>query len=189
VASLASAGLVNQWISGLVVLYSRSFRIGDYVKAGDVEGFVTELGPLATKIRTIRREEITVPNAVMTSDKVINFTRLGGDEGAVLSVTLGIGYAVPWQHVEALLLRAAAATNGVRRTPSPRVFQWELTDFYVVHQLHVHLDHADQRTFVRSELNARILDTFMAAGVQIMTPHFEAQPERPVLPDPARVDS
>ncbi len=90
-ASLASAGLVKEWISGVVVLYSRSFRIGDYVKVGDVEGYVTEMGPLATKLHTIRMEEITVPNAVMTSDKLINYSRLGDEQGALLSVALAIG--------------------------------------------------------------------------------------------------
>src|SRR5262249_38113997 len=48
--SLASTGLVNQWISGLMLLYSRSFRIGDFIVVGAVEGFVTEMGPLATKL-------------------------------------------------------------------------------------------------------------------------------------------
>jgi small-conductance mechanosensitive channel len=179
--SLASAGLVNQWISGLVVLYSRSFRLGDYVRVGEIEGIITEMGPLAAKMRTIRREEVTIPNAVMTTDKLINFTRLGSEQGALLSVSLAIGYDVPWRQVEALLLQAAAATGGVRRKPVPRVLQWDLTDFYVQYQLHVYLEHADARATVRSDLNARILDAFTTAGVQIMTPHFESQPEKPVL--------
>ena len=179
--SLASAGLVNQWISGLVVLYSRSFRSGDYVRIGDTEGIITEVGPLAAKLRTIRREEVTIPNSVMTTNKLVNFTRLGQEQGALLSVSLAIGYDVPWRTVEALLLQAAVETSGVRRSPVPRVLQWELSDFYVQHQLHVYLDYADQRANVRSELNARILDVFMTAGVQIMTPHFESQPDKPVI--------
>lgn len=184
-ASLASAGLVNQWISGVVVLYSRSFRIGDYVKVGEVEGYVTEMGPLATKLHTIRREEITVPNAVMTSDKLINYSRLGDEQGALLSVSIAIGYDVPWRRVEALLLQAAAETEGVRRDPDPRVFRWELSDFSVLYQLHVRLVNAEHRATVRSALNSNILDSFMAAQVQIMTPHFEGQPDKPVVPDPS----
>jgi small-conductance mechanosensitive channel len=183
-ASLASAGLVNQWISGVVVLYSRSFRIGDYVKVGDVEGYVTEMGPLATKLHTIRREEITVPNAVVTSEKLINYSKLGDEQGAVLSVSLAIGYDVPWRLVEKLLLQAAARTEGVRREPSPRVLRWELTDFFVEYHLHIHLQNAEYRATVRSELNSHILDAFAAARVQIMTPHFEGQPEKPVIAPP-----
>lgn len=181
-ASLASAGLVNQWISGLVVLYSKSFRIGDYVKIGDVEGYVTEMGSLAIKLHTIRREEITVPNAVMTSDKLVNYSKLGDEQGALLSVSLQIGYDVPWRRVEALLLEAATRTEGVRDDPAPRVLRWELSDFSILYQLHVRLVSAEYRATVRSELNSNILDAFMRAQVQIMTPHFEGQPEKPVLP-------
>jgi small-conductance mechanosensitive channel len=183
-ASLASAGLVKEWISGVVVLYSRSFRIGDYVKVGDVEGYVTEMGPLATKLHTIRMEEITVPNAVMTSNKLINYSRLGDEQGALLSVAIAIGYDVPWRRVESLLLRAAEATDGVRSDPSPRVLRWELTDFFVQYQLHVRLVNAEHRATVRSALNSNILDAFNAANVQIMTPHFEGQPAKPVLAAP-----
>jgi small-conductance mechanosensitive channel len=173
---------VNQWISGVVVLYSRSFRIGDYVKIGSVEGYVTEMGPLATKLHTIRQEEITVPNSVMTSDNLVNYSKLGDEQGALLSVSLQIGYDVPWRRVEALLLEAAAKTEGVRRDPAPRVLRWELSDFSVLYQLHVRLENAEYRATVRSELNSNILDAFMTAQVQIMTPHFEGQPDKPVLP-------
>jgi small-conductance mechanosensitive channel len=180
-ASLASAGLMNQWISGLVVLYARSFRIGDYVRIGETEGIITEMGPLATKVRSIRREEITIPNAVMTTEKLINFTRLSGADGALLSVPIAIGYNVSWRRVQELLVRAARETPGLRSDPAPRVLQWGLSDFSVEYHLHTHLERAEDRTWVRSELQARILDSFMTAGVQIMTPHFEAQPDKPVI--------
>lgn len=180
-ASLASTGLVTQWVSGIVILYSRSFRIGDFVRIGDVEGFVREMGALATKLSTMRREEVTIPNAVVTAERLTNFTRLGGEHGALLSIAICIGYDVPWQQVKDLLLQAASITPGVRANPAPSVLQWELNDFCVQHLLHVHLERSEDRVQVRSELNSRILDTFTAAGVQIMTPHYEAQPERPVI--------
>ena len=179
--SLASTGLVSQWISGLMILYSRSFRVGDFVVVGAVEGYVTEMGPLATKLRTMRREEITVPNAVVISEPLANLTRLGAEGGALLSTSIAVGYDVPWQRVRALLMNAAAVTRGVRREPSPRVLQWELSDFSVRYLLHVYLERPEERVAVRSDLHARILDAFAAAEVQIMTPHFESQPSKPVV--------
>lgn len=187
VVSLASTGLINQWISGLAVLYSRSFRVGDYVKMGQVEGYVTEIGALATKLRTARREAITIPNAVMITGELTNYTQLGRESGALLYISVCIGYDVPWQQVNELLLQAAAAARGVRTDPSPLVVQWELSDFYVQHQLHVRLENAGERAVVRAELNSRILDAFNAAGVQIMTPHFESQPDKRVVPPAARL--
>lgn len=180
--SLASGGLINHWVSGLMVLYARSFRVGDFVAVGPTEGVVTEMGALATKLRTMRREEITVPNGVMASDRLVNYTRLAAEQGMLLSISLSIGYDASWQRVRELLLTAAGATPGVAAAPAPRVLTWELADFFVTYQLHVHLARDADRIAVRAELNTRILDAFAAAGVQIMTPHFESQPERRVLP-------
>ena len=84
-----------------------------------------------------------------------------------------------------LLIDAAKATPGVATEPGPRVLAWELSNFYVSYQLHVYLVREADRIAARAELNTRILDAFAAAGVQIMTPHFESQPERRVLPQEA----
>ncbi len=66
ILSLGSTGLMNQAMSGLVLMYARALRAGDYVRVADTEGIVTELGLLSTKIRTLRLEEVTIPNAVVT---------------------------------------------------------------------------------------------------------------------------
>jgi len=79
-------------------------------------------------------------------------------------------------------LEAAAKTEGVRQDPAPSVLRWELSDFSVLYQLHIRLVNAEYRATVRSALNSNILDAFMTAQVQIMTPHFEGQPDKPVLP-------
>ena len=179
--SFASGGLINHWVSGLMVLYARSYRVGEFVSVGSTEGIVTEMGALATRLRTMRREEVTIPNAVMASERLINYTRLAGTQGMLLSTSIAIGYGVPWQRVQQLLTHAAAATTGVAADPPPRVLAWELSDFFVSYQLHTHLAAGADRIAVRAELNTRILDTFAAAGVQIMTPHFESQPEQPVI--------
>jgi small-conductance mechanosensitive channel len=179
--SFASGGLINHWVSGLMVLYSRSFRVGEFVAVGDTEGVVTEMGALATKLRTMRREEITIPNGVMAADKLVNYTRLATEQGALLATFIAIGYDVPWQRVRQLLTDAATGIPGVAPEPAPRVLPWQLDEFYVRYQLHVHLAPGTDRAAMRAELNARILDVFAAAGVQIMTPHYESQPERPVI--------
>lgn len=187
--SFASGGLVNHWVSGLMMLYARSFRIGEFVSVGGTEGVVTEMGALATKLRTMRREEITIPNAAMASEKLVNYTRLASEQGMLLSISLAVGYGVAWQHVAALLKEAAAATHGVAAEPAPRVLVWELSDFSVRYQLHAHLQRNTSRIAARVELNTRILDVFSAAGVQIMTPHFESQPDPPAIPPPVGAEA
>ena len=81
VLSLGSSGVVSQAMSGLVLTYARALRAGDYVRVGEVEGVVTSLGMLSTKIRTPKREVVTLPNAVIVGTTIKNFSRLSAEPG------------------------------------------------------------------------------------------------------------
>jgi small-conductance mechanosensitive channel len=185
VLSLGSSGLVNQAMSGLVIMYARAFRPGDYVRIGDTEGVVSELGMLSTKVRTNKREEVTIPNAVLVGTTAKNYTRLSGDEGVLLHTTVTIGYDTPWRQVQALLILAADRTPGLRRDPRPFVRQSELSDFYVAYEVNAALDRPEIRIQVLSDLHANILDCFNEYGVQIMSPHYEGDPSHPKVVGPS----
>jgi small-conductance mechanosensitive channel len=176
VVSLGSTGLVNQVMSGFVVVYSRALKPGDWVRVGEVEGLVEEVGMLTTKLKTVRREEVNIPNAVLVGTTTTNFTSLAGADGPLVSTTVTIGYDAPWRQVHALLTQAASRTQGVRQRPEPRVLQRGLSDFYVEYQLIAHLERAEDRFEVLSRLHAQIQDAFNEQGVQIMSPHFAVQP-------------
>jgi small-conductance mechanosensitive channel len=176
--SLGSTGIMNQVMSGLTITYSRALRLGDFVRIGDVEGTVAHLGTLATKIKTPRREEITIPNAVVVSNATTNYSRHAEDEGVFVPTSLTIGYDTPWRQVHALLLLAAARTSGVRRAPAPVVRQTALQDFYVQYTLLVCLEEPHLRGPVFDALHANIQDAFNEYGVQIMSPNYEADPSR-----------
>jgi small-conductance mechanosensitive channel len=179
--TLGSTGLLNQVISGLFVTYSKSVKPQDYVRIGDVEGEVIDVGLLATKLRTPRQEEVTLPHSVLVETATTNYTRLAGKQGMVVTVSVTIGYNVPWRQVHELLLLGASRTPGIRQEPPPRVLQRELSDFYVQYHLMAHLEEGKNRAAVLSELHAQIQDAFNEYGTQIMVPHFESQPEKPVF--------
>jgi small-conductance mechanosensitive channel len=181
VISLGSAGLMNHLMSGLVVVYSRALRPGEVVQSGDIVGRVTEVGLLSTKLISPKREEITIPNAVLAGSTVINYSRLAGVDGAMISATVTIGYDQPWRQVHALLLRAAERTPGVRKAPPPFVLQRALNDFSVQYEVRAHIEQAEERFRVLSDLHAQIQDAFNEFGVQIMSPAFESQPERSIV--------
>ena len=73
--SLGSTGIVAQAMSGLVVIYSRALSRGDCVRIGEVEGVVTEVHLLSTRLLTIQGEEVTIPNTVVVNGPVKNFGR------------------------------------------------------------------------------------------------------------------
>jgi len=179
--SLGSTGVVSQAMSGLVVIYSRSLSQGDYVRFGEIAGVVSEVGLLSTKVVTMRGEEVTIPNNVVVGGPVRNFSRLSRDKGPLVATDVSIGYDAPWRQVHALLLDAAARTPGLRKDSAPFVLQSKLGDFYVSYDLIARLENPIDRPQVLSVLHGNIQDAFNAAGVQIMSPHFMAQPAEPVV--------
>ena len=179
--TLGSAGLVGHMMAGLVLIYSRALSKGDYVTVGEVEGIVTEVGTLSTKIDNRRKEEFTIPNAVVVGSAIKNFSRMNREEGVPLMTSVTIGYGAPWRLVHQMLLAATEKTKGLRRDPAPFVLQRALSDFFVEYELVARLDDPLQRPVVLSELHQNIQDAFNEQGVQIMVPHYEGQPDRPVV--------
>ena len=180
VISLGSTGIVNQAMSGLMVMYARALRVGDFVRVGEVEGTVTHLGMLSTKVRSLRNEEITVPNAVVISRETINYSRYE-KEGVTVSTTVTIGYDTPWRIVENLLKEAARRTEGLRSDPPPFVLQTALSDYYPEYRLMAVVDQPSTKYRVLSKLHEQIQDLFHGNGIQIMSPHYVADPEDPKI--------
>jgi small-conductance mechanosensitive channel len=176
--SLGSTGLVNHAMGGLVLMYSRAFRRGEYVRIGDTEGIVLDLGMLSTKVRTYRGEVISLPNAVAVAARTVNYSRT---ESPMLSTSVSIGYDAPWRQVHALLLLAAERTAGLKRDPGPFVLQRALDDFFVEYELNAYLEDTERRPYVLSQMLANIQDCFNEHGVQILSPHYESQPSTRVV--------
>jgi small-conductance mechanosensitive channel len=168
-------------MSGLVVVYSRALRVGDLIQVNGVKGVVTDIGGLATKIQTQNKIETTIPNSVIISNSIENFTRLNDATGTLLSTTVTIGYDAPWRKVHEMLISSALATHQIQSTPSPYVYQRALSDFYVEYQLFMHSNSPDIQIKILSELHQKIQDEFNRAGIQIMSPHFMIQPDHPVI--------
>jgi small-conductance mechanosensitive channel len=179
VVSLGSTGIMNHVMSGLMITYSRAFRPNDFVRIGEIEGTITHLGTLSTKVRTPRNEEITIPNSVVVSHATTNYSRHAATDGVFVPTSVTIGYDTPWRQVQALLLRAAERTPGVQTAPKPVVLQTALSDFYVEYTLLVCLEEPRRRSVILTTLHAEIQDAFNEFGVQIMSPNYEADPGSP----------
>jgi small-conductance mechanosensitive channel len=176
--SLGASGVVGQAMSGFSLMYARSLRVGEYVKIGETEGTVVELGLFATRIHTGMGEEVSLPNAVIFGQPVRNFSRLVKGGRFVLHTVVTIGYSTPWRQVHAMLLEAARRTPGVALEPPPSVVQTALSDFYVEYRLCAQSTQAaaQRRVEAMSALHANVLDVFNENGVQIMSPHYRSDP-------------
>ena len=180
--SLGSAGVVGQIMSGLFVTFSSALRPGDVVHVGDTHGVVRKLGLVSVIVSTRAKEEVTIPNSVVVSGAIRNFSR-GHPATVVLSTSVTIGYDTPWRQVRGMLALAATRTDGVLPEPAPTVFETALSDFYVEYELVAYGNATVPRSVMLSRLHEQILDVFNEHGVQIMSPHFEGQPEHPAVVD------
>lgn len=176
--TLGGSSLFSQVASGFILLYSRTLRIGEFIRVGEDEGTVIELGLFTTKISTGFGELISLPNALVLGTVTRNFSRPANGHGFMLRTTVTIGYDAPWRQVQGLLIEAARRTPGVASEPPPEVFQIALSDFYIEYRLVCQASQANAKTRAEAlaTLNANVIDTFNEYGVQIMSPHYLGDP-------------
>ena len=176
VFSLGASSVVANMLAGYSLIYRRTFKVGDRVKINDVIGDVASMRLQVTHLRTIKNEDVIVPNSVILTSQVVNYTSYAATDGLILHTTVGIGYEVPWRQVEAMLLMAASRTPGLRPTPAPFVRQTSLGDFAVSYELNVYCGDAHAMAAIYNTLHQNIQDVFNEYGVQIMTPAYESDP-------------
>jgi small-conductance mechanosensitive channel len=172
--SLGSSSAISNVVAGVVLTYTRAFQLGDRVKVGDTVGDVIEKTLLVTRIRSIKNVEIAIPNAMVLSSHIINYSFSAQEQGLILNTTVTIGYATPWRTVHQLLINAALATENILKEPEPFVLQTALNDFYVSYELNAFTDRPNKMARTYSDLHQNIQDAFNKGGVEIMSPHYSA---------------
>ncbi|MCC7327352.1 MAG: mechanosensitive ion channel [Burkholderiales bacterium] len=179
VFSLGSSTAVANIIAGYMMTYRRAFRTGDRVRIGDVTGDVTEMRLQVTHVRTIKNEDVVIPNSQILNGNVINYSTLAKAASLLLHTTVGIGYETPWRQVEAMLLEAAGRMRGLAPVPAPFVLQTALGDFAITYEINVACGEPHRMAELYSELHRNILDVFNEYDVAIMTPAYVADPPDP----------
>jgi small-conductance mechanosensitive channel len=194
--SLGASSAMASLIAGYTVTYRRAYRVGDRITVGELTGEVSDVRLLVTHLRTVKNEEVVVPNSLVLQSHVVNYSKLVRSHGLILHTTVSIGYETPWRQVEAMLQLAAERTEGMLREPAPFVLEKSLGDFAVTYELNAYVDSTKLLPQRYADLHRNVLDVFNEYGVQIMTPAYEGDPEVPkVVPQekwfvtPARAPS
>ncbi len=178
-AALGSSAITTNILSGLMLIYTRGFREGDRVAINGIVGTVQERALLVTRILTPLNELVSIPNAMVIANPVINYNLAGRELGQPVAVSacITIGYEVPWRRVHALLLLAASVVDGICVDPAPTVVQTSLNDCHVSYELDARIDDPNRYRSILSSLLAAIQDSFADAGVEILSPAYEVQRE------------
>jgi small-conductance mechanosensitive channel len=172
--SLSSSSALSNIIAGTILTYTRAFRLGDIVRIGDTVGEVMIKRLLVTHVRTYKNVVVSIPNSVILTTQVLNYTTLAANRGLVLHTSVTIGYDAPWAKVHELLIAAALRTEGVLKEPPPYVLQRALNDFSVEYEINAFVAAALPMPHTYSALHANIQECFNEAGVEIMSPNYFA---------------
>lgn len=183
--SLGSGSAISNSVSGVIMTYMRPFAKGDRVRIADTTGDVLERSLLVTRLRTIKNEEVTIPNALVLGSHIVNYTAALGHGGLILHTEVTIGYDAPWRKVHRLLLEAAASVDGVEKSPAPFILQTALGDYSVRYELNAHTRRPNEMIALYSRLHEAVQDRFNAEGVEIMSPAFEVRRAGPASTIPA----
>jgi small-conductance mechanosensitive channel len=168
--TLGSGGTIGNLLAGILVIYTKAFRVGDIVSIGSVYGKVTERTLLLTRVTTMHNEQVTIPNSKILTCAITNYCAQGQGQGVAMTVTATIGYDVDWRTVHKLLIEGASRTKQIITDPSPKVLEQAFGNYAVEYQLRVWTNTSEGLFDTYADLRRNILDAFAEAGVEIMTP-------------------
>ncbi|MEJ6023736.1 mechanosensitive ion channel family protein [Ramlibacter sp. PS4R-6] len=161
--------LASNYISGFVILFERSLRIGDTVRVDNFEGVVTDIKTRYTLIRSASGREAIVPNEKVITERVENLSL--ADPRILLSTEVAVGYDSDPAQVQQLLIDAALGTARVLKDPAPAAhfvkFGADGLEFQLVFWID---DPANGQTNVKSDVNLRVLAALRDAGIDIPYP-------------------
>lgn len=168
-ASFALQGSLSNFVSGMQIIFSRPFKMGDYLSFEGHEGTVKRIEVLYTILATFDNKEVVVPNSKMTSSIVVNFTSNGTRR---LDLSYGVGYQADLALVKSLLGGLAEADSRVLRDPAPviAVGQWEDSSVTMVMKLWCRQEEYWDLYFSMQE---KVKEAFDKAGVPIPYPQMD----------------
>lgn len=165
-----SQNLVNNFLSGLILMIERPIRVGDFVELQGLSGIVEEIGSRATRIRNVDRTHWVVPNSTLLENHLLNWNL--SDDVVRVSVSIGVAYGSPTNTVKELLLAAAKAHPKVLQDPQATVLFSDFGDNALIFELlfWTNVQTMLQRRLIASEMRFRIDALFREAKITIAFP-------------------
>ncbi|NJL49454.1 MAG: mechanosensitive ion channel family protein [Leptolyngbyaceae cyanobacterium SM2_5_2] len=174
--TLGSSSAVANALSGIILIYTRAFQLGDFIRIDNIIGEVLEKSLFVTRVLTPKQETVTIPNTSVLSSNVTNFSAICRESQGflVLYTTVTLGYDVPWRKIHQVLIEAANITADIEPDPPPFVLQTNLNDFNVSYELNAYTVSPARMPVIYSKLHQNIQDKCNEAGIEILSPAFSA---------------
>ena len=166
--------IVNNFVSGLILLWERAIRVGDWVVLGDEQGYVKRINVRSTEIETFDRATMIVPNSNLVTGVVKNWLR--GDKVGRVKILLAPHSGVDPEQIRDIMLAAARAQDGVLRIPAPQVMFLGMEAAQFRFELWCYLEDVEQSSRVRSDLHFDLHKRLADAGIEIAAPPAPTPP-------------
>ncbi len=160
--------IVNNFVSGLILLFERPLREGDTINIGTNMAQIKKIGLRATIVQTFDNADVIIPNADLISNQVTNWTL--NNRNVRVSVPVGVAYGSDVPLVGEILLACAKEHDAVAKSPAPQVLFMSLGDSSLDFELRVWIPDADDRIQVRSELYHKVIQKFSDEKIVIPFP-------------------
>ncbi len=162
--------IANNFISGLILLWERGIRVGDWVVVGTDQGFVRRINARATEIETFDRATLIVPNSNFVTGVVKNWVHT--DRVGRIIIAINVAYESDVEEVREILIDAAKAQDLVLAIPAPTVVFVEFGDWALKFNLICFVDDIEQADRTKSDMNFDILRRMREADIRIPYPQF-----------------
>ena len=159
--------IVNNFVSGLVILFERPVKIGDFIEVDGILGTVTDINTRSSKITTNDQITIVVPNSLLTENNLINWSY---NKYTRINIPVSVSYSTDLEQARNILLAVALRNPLVLRKPYPEVFCEEFGDNGVSLTLLIWIKQQHKYRIVKSQINFSIFKAFGEAGIQIPYP-------------------
>jgi potassium efflux system protein len=161
-------GIANNFIAGLILLWERGIRVGDWVVVGADQGFVRRINARATEIETFDRSTMIVPNNTLVTGAVKNWMHT--DRVARITVTIFAAYESDPETVRRILIDAAKSQEAVLSIPAPLALFADCAEWAMKFQLYAYVEDALMAERVKSEIHFEIMARLREAGLRIPYP-------------------
>jgi potassium efflux system protein len=157
--------LVNNFVSGVILLAERPIRVGDLVVVGGEQGYVRKISVRSTELETFDRANVLIPNSYFISEKVKNWTFRSNV--CRISISVSVAYGSDARQVQAALLAVAQKNGEVLTAPAPSVTLDEFAASSINFTLYAFIGDVGKSGAIRTDLAVAILDAFAEAGIAI----------------------
>lgn len=160
--------IVSNFVSGLILLFERPIKVGDWVITNSGEGIVKKISVRATVVETFDRTSIIVPNSELISSSVKNWTH--ADKIGRVIISVGVSYSSNPQQVQDILLELITNNNEILNNPKPTVHFKDFADSALIFEIRFFIRNIREVFDISSKVRFQIWDAFKEAGVEISFP-------------------